>query len=243
VCSSGSNIKCPGGDKLCASTNQCTDLTTDTNCGACDNACPGGQTCQLDGPDGGATAYLCRCPTGRTECLGACVDTVSHPFHCGGCNAKCMTGQVCSGGTCQASCGSGESLCGGACVTTSSDSYNCGGCGIVCPYGTQCSAGACVAICATGSYCRLACTGSLTDPSCCINTDVNKNNCGACGRSCTLTQKCESGVCDCLNATNIIRCPVGTSFTCTDRNTDDNNCGMCGIKCTGGTTCKNGSCI
>ncbi len=41
------------------------------------------------------------CEGGQTTCNSACVDTISNPLHCGGCNHDCLGGS-CTGSVCQA---------------------------------------------------------------------------------------------------------------------------------------------
>ncbi|KAF8667733.1 hypothetical protein HU200_052643 [Digitaria exilis] len=64
---------------------------------------------------------------GPTCCGGQCVDTVSSPYHCGGCNKVCKNKH----GTC----------CGGRCVDLDSDKDNCGRCGNQCS--KKCNYGFC----------------------------------------------------------------------------------------------------
>ncbi|RLN30666.1 protein STIG1-like [Panicum miliaceum] len=64
---------------------------------------------------------------GATCCGGQCVDTVSSPYHCGGCNKVCKNRH----GTC----------CGGRCVDLDSHKDNCGRCGNQCS--NKCNYGFC----------------------------------------------------------------------------------------------------
>lgn len=41
------------------------------------------------------------CPAGTTTCDGGCVDTSSHPLHCGECGRPCSNDQVCVDGLCR----------------------------------------------------------------------------------------------------------------------------------------------
>ncbi|KAL6864819.1 hypothetical protein ACP4OV_015970 [Aristida adscensionis] len=64
---------------------------------------------------------------GATCCGGQCVDTVSSPYHCGGCHKVCK--------------GRHPTCCGGRCVDLTSDKDNCGMCGNRC--NKKCSYGFC----------------------------------------------------------------------------------------------------
>jgi hypothetical protein len=57
----------------------------------------------LDG-GGGARRRRGHCLGGSTLCNNACVDTQNDPANCGGCNAPCMNGQLCSMGKCGLVC-------------------------------------------------------------------------------------------------------------------------------------------
>jgi hypothetical protein len=70
----------------------CIDLASDAeSCGATGTSCP--SLCS-----GGAC--VTSCPAGTTECEGGCVDTSSHPLHCGECERRCGAGRVCADGVC-----------------------------------------------------------------------------------------------------------------------------------------------
>jgi hypothetical protein len=70
----------------------------------------------------------------------------------------------------------------------------------------------------------------------CTNTQVDPNNCGACGEQCQSSETCSSGSCQCGGGTRYC------SNTCVDVNTDPNNCGGCGVACTSGQICTGGLC-
>ena len=54
------------------------------------------------------------CPTGQTDCGGACATLDTDPFHCGACGAGCPAGNLCVGGACVPNCTPSESICSGA---------------------------------------------------------------------------------------------------------------------------------
>jgi hypothetical protein len=133
-------VPCEGG---------CVDLTSASNCGACDNAC-GGIT-SLCVSVSGSYACAAGCPPSLpTQCGSVCVDTTNDRNHCGVCPNACSTRvpnaqPVCASGACAFECKGGYSLCSGACVDEQTDNGNCGGCGSghVCAGGTSCLAGVC----------------------------------------------------------------------------------------------------
>jgi hypothetical protein len=66
----------------------CVDLTTDSqHCGACDKACPAGESC---------VAGACACKL--TSCGGACTDTSADPNNCGACGNACVGDRHASAG-------------------------------------------------------------------------------------------------------------------------------------------------
>ena len=101
--------------------------------------------------------------------------------------------------------------------------------GTPCSLGT-CQNGACIAAATTTMApptppAPLTCPQGLTNCNgVCRNLDVEKANCGACGRECPGTnQACCSGGCRNLNR-------------------DSNNCGACGNECGAGEVCCRGTC-
>jgi hypothetical protein len=106
------------------------------NCGACNNYCPGGRTC-----DNGACS---QCPAGQTDC-GICVDTQTNATHCGACDNSCDLGETCVAGVCTTSCQIGQMNCYGACIDILNDRENCGTCNRVCSHeDDRCINGKCV---------------------------------------------------------------------------------------------------
>jgi hypothetical protein len=88
--------------KNCGALTDCEGVCVDTNstaahCGDCDQACAGGQLCELG---------ECKddCSAGSTQCGDGCFDTQTSIEHCGGCDMPCQVDQDCVGGGCVASC-------------------------------------------------------------------------------------------------------------------------------------------
>lgn len=71
----------------------------------------------------------------------------------------------------------------------------------------------------------------------CVDTTIDRNNCGACGRVCPATQVCTAGAC--------VNCGTGLSVcgsACVNLQTDSSNCGTCGTVCPTGRACVAGVC-
>lgn len=69
----------------------------------------------------------------------------------------------------------------------------------------------------------------------CVSPSSDKNNCGACGKTCKANQRCISGLC----------CNKGwanCSKLCANVKADKNNCGKCAHKCKPTEVCKAGKC-
>jgi hypothetical protein len=153
-------------------------------------------------------------------CGGA--DLQSDPMNCGACGRACAAvfqgTPGCALGRCTiAACNFGFDDCDGdvgdGCETNiESDLANCGGCGKKCPnavawasYG--CKAGTCTLMCAgrPASLGHCCCAEAIGpgwcdcdgDPmnGCEINAKADPANCGACGVTCAMNQKCVQGVC------------------------------------------------
>lgn len=236
-------LVCPDGQDVCD--GRCVDLQTDeAHCGACGDTCEPGETCSA-----GACALVC--PGDQTECDGSCVSTGSDPENCGACTTTCGAGEVCDMGSCALSCSFGLTECDGACVDLDNNPANCGTCGFTC----EAPDGA-VGLCAS-RRCRVACDGAFADcnadlgdasgDGCEIDTDIDADNCGACGvvcgaanavtgcttGACTIAM-CDTGWADCdMDYTN--GCELDVSF-------DDMNCGACGNVCPAGESCVLSAC-
>ncbi|MFO0606915.1 MAG: hypothetical protein U0324_27330 [Polyangiales bacterium] len=201
-----------------AGTTRCGDACVDVqvnqgHCGACNNACPGGQTCTNG-------ACVLQCPAGTTACNGRCVNLQTDNSNCGACNNFCAGGiTTCSNGTCVFACPPGWVSCGGRCVNVQSDTSNCGACNRFCPGGYACSAGVCTNPCPSGQgFCGGTCRNILTD----------NNNCGTCNRVCASGFTCSNGNCTCTP----LALPAGATDCAADYNTG---------ACTGSTTATCGT--
>ena len=117
------------------------------------------------------------CPTGLTNCGGACVDLLTDPVNCGKCKAGCspLVANACKGGKC---------ICSSA--------------GKACTGGLNCNAGKC--ICVPGGLCQGCCDGNVCRVAGSTQQSVSKCGlnikCKACNDSnpCT-TDSCEKGAC------------------------------------------------
>ncbi len=165
--------------------------------------CASGGDGERPGPDDGSGEVLPdggdgdsgRCPPGFIRCGGECIDPMSDPANCGGCDNPCGAGEVCNEGACVDTCSGVRIRCGAECVDPATDAENCGACGVPCEglpnADSICSDGACaVAAChvgfvdangAPGDGCEYACTPtgsseSTTDETC---GDGRDNDCDA----------------------------------------------------------------
>jgi hypothetical protein len=224
------NLAVNGGLMTLPPFNLANTQTDPNNCGACGNACQGGQAC---------TAGVCSCGPNQTLCNSACVDTNSDPFNCGSCGQSCAIsgpGQsACLNGACTLTCSGSFKNCdnnfANGCETdTSTSTTNCGGCGITCAAGQTCAGGICTgggggllangAPCGSGSVCQ---SGFCTDGVCC--NQACSGTCQACAAPLTGGV---NGVCAAATA--------GTDphNTCPDQ--PASSCGTTGL-CNGGGTC------
>lgn len=155
---------------------------------------------------------------------------------------------------------SAVSVCNNKCVNLMTDNNNCGTCGNVCDQsiGGSCTNGICHYDPCVGVVCPIVGTG------CCGGRCVDltsRDNCGTCGKKCSLGQYCRNGWCRsrfvytpgnlfekspgsvllrwCSNDT------TGCNNKCVDLMTDPDNCGACGNVCDKsivGSMCKFGAC-
>ncbi len=204
-------------------------------------ACSGDADVETSNGAGGGDA----CPTGLTDCDGACVQTDLDPANCGTCGNACPEGELCSTGQCATECLGGTTQCDGLCVDINLDPDNCGSCNNVCASDEVCSV----------AQCALQCAGGTTNcGGLCIDTNLDPANCGSCDNACAEGEVCSAGQC-------ALQCAGGTtecSGVCVDFNIDPANCGwcdnacgsgevcsaaLCALQCAGGTTNCGGICV
>jgi hypothetical protein len=97
---------CVGPDRCCPGDPPCPEDPK----GCCH--APGLDVCTIDG--------CCRELDGMKACNDFCVDTDTHPSHCGDCNVVCEPGETCVRGECTSEeqgegCPNGQPRCGGEC--------------------------------------------------------------------------------------------------------------------------------
>ena len=163
------------------------------------------------------------CPSGQTNCNGACTDLKTDLRNCGSCSHVCSADKTCLDGNCQ--CLSSQTICNGLCADLQTDVHNCGSCGQACPADKICVNGTCE--CKSG---QTDCNGTCVDPK------SDSSNCGKCGSACTGGKSCANGICLCASDRN------DCSGTCVNLKNDSSNCGKCGNACDSGKTCINGAC-
>ncbi|BGO97110.1 Proteophosphoglycan 5 [Rhodotorula toruloides ATCC 204091] len=239
-----------GSSTSCSAVNTQSDIN---NCGAVGNVCAfqnGQGTCSA-----GQCTYS-SCNSGFYLVGGKCtsLNLQSDVSNCGSVGKACSfpNGQgTCSNGQCvYTSCSTGYALSSGKCTTvnTLTDINNCGKIGNVCPSSysnggsASCVNGQCTTTCAAGfdfdttyNFCRD------------VTSDVN--NCGTCGRTCTLNGAkstiCSSGKC-LASACDIGYTLVNGACVVYNFQTDPKNCGSFGNVCTftnGAGTCSAGKCL
>ena len=240
ACQSATN-----GQGFCCGTTCIGLLYNSLNCGTCGYACPGNAAC-IQGQcstDCTTAPENASCYTGSLGnfvpgfcCNGACVaNTNSDAENCGFCGAVCPTGATCANGACNPNCFQGGNCAAGqACLANACAPTSCGSS----PVGTLCAALDPAGFPHAGSCCSSGCT----------NTQIDSENCGACGVVCEAGGICVSGICQppstCQDQVDNSPCLFAPgqpgaccSGSCIDIETDDSNCGACNLYCAPGTTC------
>lgn len=181
-------VSCPASQTMCgtqciARSACCDDLSCRTDgisrpycddgtCVAClsnahcqaDELCESGQCVPKPVPCGGACEPAEQCIEDACVCPGD-PDLSTDTRNCGRCGVRCVSGQECAAGRCQA-------YCGGARILT--DKNNCGRTCEQCADDEQCSNGECT-----------VCGDIQTDPK----------HCGACDNACGTDEECFEGEC------------------------------------------------
>jgi hypothetical protein len=221
------------------------------NCGQCGQACapPNGT-----GACNGGACQLSACTAPFDDCdndpgNGCETNLNTSVGNCSTCGMACAfanAGAACNMGVCAlGNCNTGFGNCDGmnanGCETaTTNDPAHCGMCGFPCSSAPNAQA-ACV-----NSTCGLACDAGFSDcdgmaaTGCEVDTAINVNHCGQCGRACSgsnvASKSCTNGLCDSTCALGSANCnlPVapaadnGCELNVSQNNT---NCGGCGVSC------------
>ncbi len=187
----------------------CVDTSTDpSHCGMCDRACPTAANAVASCASG--TCGL-TCASGFDDCdmdMGNGCETMTSTSvsSCGTCETACAepggATATCSGGACGYTCRPGFADCNGTAgdgceVATATDAANCGSCGNACTLQGGATAVACTAGACTVTACeadRADCDGSYGN-GCEVDTQTNRNHCGACGNACGPAQRCCGSEC------------------------------------------------
>lgn len=193
------------------------------------------------------------CPGEQIECNDECVDPMTDPNHCDGCDNPCPAPEshgdaVCVDGQCDIECDTDYDLCGQECVDLQTDGDHCGECDDPCGENFMCSEGACVDDCPGDEQ---VCNGG------CFDLDESPQHCGECGDPCEAPNDadpvCDAGTCEFECHQDFRACeeqcvPVDSSMMacddqCVDTDTNSDHCGDCGEPCEGATpACADGIC-
>ncbi len=246
------SLICTSPQIACGAT--CVDIESSiAHCGACNRACSAPQN---------ATSRCVRgvcefiCNPGFDECdrnpMNGCETNLTNSMsNCARCNNQCSDGRPnsatsCIGGSCVLVCRAGFLDCDGleanGCeVDTRSNPAHCGGCFRACPIRPQS-----VTVCSAGT-CGFSCVAPFLDcdrvavNGCEQDTGSSSSNCGACGASCSGTDRyCNGGRCDtiapgCEGFSLCSRCSRSDPLACSVY-------GRCDGACSAGMTCDNGRC-
>ncbi len=214
LCACGTTKAAPPAEGTCGTLEvacgpTCADLlSSDAHCGACNNPCASGATCEE-----GRCVRVCEGDT--TSCGADCVNLDDDPAHCGGCGVQCGIGPqvegVCDPSECHESCAPDYGDCNvdavDGCEThLASDADHCDGCGLRClspPHAAAaCLAGACALGACDADFGD--CDGD-PDNGCEISLHTSANHCNACDSPCAEGMLCAQGVCE-LPRPNVLVC-------------------------------------
>jgi hypothetical protein len=228
----GGVCMCPTGTADCdgQKENGCeTDISSDSaSCGQCFKACGAGQHC---------VASACSCQVGFADCNLApedgCEASLTGDHSCGSCALDCQQHSKCvAAGDCD--CAPGYLDCDSGvpgCETPITDPNHCGSCTNVCSAQTP----AC-----DGTSCNTGCGALTRCGSSCVDTQVDLQNCGGCGKAVGLNQTCVAGKPSCVAGFG--DCDANPADCETNTDTDAAHCGTCAIACKSGARCTAGSC-
>jgi hypothetical protein len=252
----------------CGAGTYCSDMTY-----TCEEGCKttadckpgsGGDAGADGGADGATDGDVDGASDGATDAPGSesgasiVCDAVKH--RCVGCvdDPDCPAGFLCDrpAGTCIPGCNAthpcatGKDCCAGSCVDTKKDTKNCGTCGNTCSAPANASAGCNDGTCGIGT-CNSGygdCNTSASD-GCEVNLSSNKDNCGACGMACMLsnaTAACVGGSCGIATCNGgYDDCDKIAATGCETSLKTISDCGGCGKLCTipnGTGQCTTGTC-
>lgn len=238
------------------------DLSSDpTRCGRCDNVCSfqNAAAACVEGE-----CVIDACLEGFADCNdsegdGCEVDTVTNPFHCGGCGMDCdrpnadtaCVESMCVIEECDTNFGDCDADVATGCeadLLTSLD--HCSACDSFCGFDdaeAQCSGGVCgLGDCDAG----FADCDGMPDNGCETAIFDNDEACGGCGLVCDPA----NGVGECQGAECVVLGCFGDFLDCdldpftgceTDTDASIDHCGACGISCTaenGEAFCDRGAC-
>ena len=198
------------------------------NCGGCGKACSTNESCN----DGS-----CHCAVGFLDCNGQAIDGCEAPItandSCGSCQLDCGTHGACVAAE-QCGCQPGYLDCDDqvpGCETPTSDPLHCGSCNVQCPANLP----AC-----DGSSCSDGCNGLTACGASCVNTKIDPENCGGCGKPVGPNQTCVASKPTCI--ANYADCDVNAPGCETNTQTDSLHCGTCPNACKAGADCQAGAC-
>jgi len=161
------------------------------------------------------------CAPGSKPCDGSCVPVDNPATGCAGvgCDpclfdhgvALCIGG-ACALGQCENGFGNCDDVDGNGCETdTTTDPDHCGACGSDCAYphaSGNCTSGSCSFGACLDDW--EDCNDNIGD-GCEVNTRSDDNNCGQCGRVCTVGFDCNNTMCRCVTDSD---CDTGGGGEC-----------------------------
>ncbi len=209
TCPDGSSCGCPGAGSCV--TPSCVDEYVDPE-GLEVTSDPGVLPPDPGIPEG--------CGSGLTSCAGECVDTVTDPRFCGGCNDPCPNGMVCADSQCvdPTDCRAGSTTCEGFTYCDDATGECLRGCAVdeQCGSDETCDAATHECICKPE---LVRCPPEIGD---CVDTNTDLAYCGDCKTSCPRNNVCSEGLC-----------------------VDLGDCRFNGIGCTGFSYCdeSSGECV